>query len=131
MKKIMIFAVIVIGIMMMNSLEGVAEAKYIRVVAYYCLGDEGRCLTFEGNGSIWVVKPGSRRTTTIKVPAEATAVPVAPGDYQEIHKFFLYDPDDQNVGIGLLDGILHHSDDKPEFYYYELEQQSVITDFKK
>jgi hypothetical protein len=38
---------------------------------------------------------------------------------------------DQTTGTGLTDGVLHYSDQNPEFYYYELEEQTVITNLSE
>ena len=129
----MIIAIAIVGIMLLHQSYSVAATKkYKTVTAYYCDPGEGTCISHKGNGDIWVSIPGILRVVTIRVPATIEEVPEAPAGYDEVNTFFLFsDPNDLNVGIGLIDGILHYSSDNPEFYYYELEQQSVITDFNQ
>lgn len=130
MKKMMMITLAFIGLLLINNSNLFAVAKTKVVTAYYCDFGPGHCLKFQGNGDIWLTIPGVLKTITIRVPAVAESVPDVPEGYYSVNKFFLFsEPANQNVGIGLINGVLHYSDVNPEFYYYELEDQEVITDY--
>ncbi len=135
MKKLLIIAIAIIGIVFANSSNAMAElaagAKTKTVTAYYCDNGPGYCLTFYGQGDISISIPGILKTISIKVPV-GNIVPNPELGYEEFTKFFLFtNSTDQTTGTGLTDGVLHYSDQNPEFYYYELEEQTVITNLSE
>lgn len=131
MKKLMIISIAILGMIYQNNAECVSKEgqKTKTVVAYYCDYGPGDCLKFKGNGDIWVKIPGILHTITIQVPVKNLVSAPSEG-YHEYCTFFIFDPTPvQLTGIGLLDGCLHFKDNSSHFYYYELEEQTVITDY--
>lgn len=131
MKKLLIIAIAIIGIVFANPINTKADVKTKTVTAYYCDHGPGYCLTFYGQGDISITIPGVLKTISIRIPID-NIVPNPPVGYEEFTKFFLFtNSPDQTTGIGLLDGVLHYSEQNPEFYYYELEGQTVITNYSE
>lgn len=134
MKKLMIIAIAIVGLVTYQSkAECVSKqgAKTKTVVAYYCDNGPGHCLKFQGNGDIWITLPGILHTITIQVPVNQL-VPAPSEGYQEYCKFFLFNQTpSQTTGIGLLDGSLHFKDNSSQFYYYELEEQTLINNYEE
>lgn len=130
MKKnfILIAALLAFVVILPSTLKARPQESTTRwVTIYYCDPGEPRCLTWY-NGNMSVSITGILHVKTIRMAA-VYAPP--PSGYTEYNHYFCHDPNNDNIGKGVIEGFLHYRDNNSDFYAYECQGSTIYTNFNQ